>query len=183
MDKPTHKDRLVTAAALLFRRKGFHGVGVAEILAAANAPKGSLYHHFPNGKSDLALAAAEWASVGMLGIIDASFDGKPTVQDALTTLCFKLAKFFDLSEQWDGCPVSNILFEGPDNDAFRLCADSIFEAWCNRMVAHGTAMGMSDADMWKLAERFLLLLQGSWVMARARRNADIIRHLPEHLFT
>ena len=35
MQKETHKDRLVTAAALLFRRKGFHGVGVAEILAAA----------------------------------------------------------------------------------------------------------------------------------------------------
>jgi TetR/AcrR family transcriptional repressor of lmrAB and yxaGH operons len=176
MQKETHKDRLVTAAALLFRRKGFHGVGVAEILAAANAPKGSLYHHFPNGKSDLALAAATWASEGMLGIIDASFDGKTTVQDAVTTLCFKLAKFFDLSEQWDGCPVSNILFEGPDNDAFRLCADGIFGAWVDRLVAHGTALNMPDADMQMLAERFLLL-------ARARRNADVIRQLPAHLFT
>ena len=56
------KDRLIHAAATLFRTRGYHGVGLADVLADAKAPKGSLYHHFPNGKSDLALAAATWAS-------------------------------------------------------------------------------------------------------------------------
>ena len=55
--RPT-KDRLILAAATLFRTRGYHGVGLADVLAEAKAPKGSLYHHFPNGKSDLALAAA-----------------------------------------------------------------------------------------------------------------------------
>ena len=32
------------------RRKGYHGVGLNELLADANAPKGVLYHHFPGGK-------------------------------------------------------------------------------------------------------------------------------------
>ena len=41
------KDRLIRAAADLFRTRGYHGVGVADVLAAAHAPKGSLYHHFP----------------------------------------------------------------------------------------------------------------------------------------
>ncbi|MEM7631198.1 MAG: helix-turn-helix domain-containing protein [Pseudomonadota bacterium] len=82
------KDRLIRAAADLFRTRGYHGVGVADVLAAAHAPKGSLYHHFPDGKSDLALAAATWASDEMLRLIAASFDGAETFEAGATTLCY-----------------------------------------------------------------------------------------------
>jgi TetR/AcrR family transcriptional repressor of lmrAB and yxaGH operons len=47
------RERLITTAAALFREKGYHGTGLSEILAKANAPKGSLYHHYPAGKPDL----------------------------------------------------------------------------------------------------------------------------------
>jgi TetR/AcrR family transcriptional repressor of lmrAB and yxaGH operons len=51
--------RLIAQAVRLFQARGYHGVGVAEILAAAEAPKGSLYHHFPSGKAELAAAAVD----------------------------------------------------------------------------------------------------------------------------
>ena len=53
------KDKLAWTAAKLFQEKGYNGVGLTEILTTAGTPKGSLYHHFPNGKADLALEAAE----------------------------------------------------------------------------------------------------------------------------
>ena len=37
---------IIDAALPLFMKKGFTGVGLAEILAAANVPKGSFYHYF-----------------------------------------------------------------------------------------------------------------------------------------
>ncbi|MFY8043743.1 MAG: TetR/AcrR family transcriptional regulator, partial [Rhodoferax sp.] len=46
-------------------RKGYHGVGLTELLSAAQAPKGVLYHHFPGGKAELAVAAID-AVVGQL---------------------------------------------------------------------------------------------------------------------
>jgi TetR/AcrR family transcriptional regulator, lmrAB and yxaGH operons repressor len=45
------------AAVTLFRQRGYHGVGINDILVAAGAPKGSLYHHFPGGKDQLATEA------------------------------------------------------------------------------------------------------------------------------
>ena len=66
----TTRSRLVESAARLFRQKGYNGTGLSEVLEAARAPKGSLYHHFPKGKADLALAAADWTSDVVLRVID-----------------------------------------------------------------------------------------------------------------
>ena len=51
------RGRLIGAAAKLFQEKGYAATGLSEILDAASAPKGSLYHHFPGGKAELGAAA------------------------------------------------------------------------------------------------------------------------------
>lgn len=56
--QPT-RERILRAAIRLFQRRGYHGVGLTEILSEAHAPKGSLYHHFPDGKAQLAIAAVQ----------------------------------------------------------------------------------------------------------------------------
>ena len=53
----TTPDKLIDTMIDAMQRKGLHGVGLNELLAAADAPKGSLYHHFPNGKTELSVAA------------------------------------------------------------------------------------------------------------------------------
>lgn len=58
-EEPSTRDRLVQAATRLFRQRGYDGTGLTEILTEAGVPKGSLYHHFPEGKADLACAAAD----------------------------------------------------------------------------------------------------------------------------
>ena len=42
----TTKERILDAAEGLMLAKSFHSVGLNEILAAVNVPKGSFYHHF-----------------------------------------------------------------------------------------------------------------------------------------
>lgn len=178
--RPT-KDRLIFAAAHLFSDCGYHGVGLAEILAQAQAPKGSLYHHFPNGKSDLALASATWASDQMLLLIAASFEPADSFAEGAATLCHKLAKLFDCAGKWSGCPVSSTLFEGPDNAPFQRHAAHLFEGWISEVKYHGQRLGFSEDHAATLAQNFYILLQGGWQLARVRRNSDVIRALPELL--
>ncbi len=178
--RPT-KDRLIRTAADLFRNRGYHGVGLAELLAAAEAPKGSLYHHFPDGKSDLALAAATWSSDQMLRLIAESFEPADSFRAGATTMCYKLAKLFDLAGKWSGCPVSATLFEGPDNDAFHAHASHLFEGWIAEVDHHARRLGIPDAAARALAEQFYILLQGGWQLARVRRDSDVLRALPDHL--
>jgi TetR/AcrR family transcriptional regulator, lmrAB and yxaGH operons repressor len=55
-DAPDTRARILSAALRLFRKRGYHGAGLNDILEMANAPKGSLYHHFPDGKEEIGVA-------------------------------------------------------------------------------------------------------------------------------
>ena len=59
METTPTRTRLITAMADALQRRGLHGVGLNEILRDAQAPKGVLYHHFPGGKTELAVAAIQ----------------------------------------------------------------------------------------------------------------------------
>ncbi|HEX3545969.1 MAG TPA: helix-turn-helix domain-containing protein, partial [Mycobacterium sp.] len=50
---------LVDSAGLLFRRQGYAATGVNQILESAEVKAGSLYHHFPDGKQELAAAGVD----------------------------------------------------------------------------------------------------------------------------
>src|SRR5437870_1286615 len=55
---PSSRTRLIFTAMQLFAQKGYGATSVADVLQAANANSGSLYHFFP-GKQDLLLAVLE----------------------------------------------------------------------------------------------------------------------------
>ncbi len=178
----TTRDRLIRTAARLFREKGFHGTGLAELLKESRVPKGSLYHHFPNGKADLARAAADWASSGMLRIIEDAFRDAQDYQTGATTLCHKLAKFFDIEETWRSCPISSTLFDGIKNEIFRRHANEIFDQWALRVAHHAARLGLETEKAEQEAEALLIAIEGGWTMARARNNSDVLRRIPDHLF-
>ena len=54
--QPTHatKQRLLDVGMSLLLEQGYHGLGIQALLAAADTPKGSFYHHFAD-KEDFAL--------------------------------------------------------------------------------------------------------------------------------
>src|ERR1700682_2445420 len=56
---------LVDTAAVLFRRQGYAATGVNQILDTADVKGGSLYHHFPNGKQELAAAVVDSVGAGI----------------------------------------------------------------------------------------------------------------------
>ena len=49
----TPRDRMVEAALAGLQASGLAGAGINQVVAASGAPKGSLYHYFPGGKSQL----------------------------------------------------------------------------------------------------------------------------------
>ena len=181
-DEPSTSGKLVAAAAELFGRKGYHATGLAEILAATGLPKGSLYHHFPDGKAGLAMAAADWTATALIRIIDDAFAAAPTYRAGATHYCHKLARLFDITAHDDACPISVLLFDGPENAAFRAHAETVFQRLIEAVAAHARRFGMSDTVAREQAETLLITVEGGWTLARARQKSDVLRSLPMRLF-
>jgi TetR/AcrR family transcriptional repressor of lmrAB and yxaGH operons len=66
------RSRVLSAAQRLFRQRGYHATGLADILQLAGAPKGSMYHHFPGGKEAIGVCVIENITTGLLGLLAAS---------------------------------------------------------------------------------------------------------------
>src|SRR5204862_7998879 len=58
--------RMVRSAASLIRTRGVTGTSFSDVLADSGAPRGSIYHHFPEGKEQLAADAIKWTSERVL---------------------------------------------------------------------------------------------------------------------
>jgi AcrR family transcriptional regulator len=57
-EQTVHPDAIISAAATVFHRKGYHGATMADIAAEVDLTAGSLYHHFPS-KQDLLMAVLD----------------------------------------------------------------------------------------------------------------------------
>src|ERR1700749_2149274 len=53
------KQKMVQAARQLIRERGYNATALSDVLELSGAPRGSVYFHFPGGKTQLAMEAAE----------------------------------------------------------------------------------------------------------------------------
>ena len=77
------RERIVDASAELMRLQGYNATGIKQIVAAAKAPFGSIYHHFPGGKEQLGAEAVRASGKLYEDLIPAVFDPAPDLPTAV----------------------------------------------------------------------------------------------------
>src|SRR3954468_5028839 len=110
MATPT-RERIVPSSAELFRRQGFTGTGVKQIVAEASAPFGSLYHFFPRGKEQLGAEVIRSSGRLYLTLIDAIFEPAPDVARAVRDFFAGAAVTVRQSGYADACPIATVALE------------------------------------------------------------------------
>src|SRR6185369_3767560 len=66
------RERMVVSAALLIRERGAHATAIADVLEHSGAPRGSAYHYFPGGRTQLLCEAIDYAGEHIAGRIAAA---------------------------------------------------------------------------------------------------------------
>jgi len=149
--------RIVAACRVLFRRRGINAVGVAELAAAAQVSKRTMYQHFA-GKDDLIIAYLR------------SFEDDPENgperalgRSDLTPRARLLELFATLADDehpMRGCPFLNVAVELPDvaHPAHRLAAEHKLR-FSERLAELAREAGARDAT--RLGRRLALLYDGA----------------------
>lgn len=172
--RQTHRGRILRAALRLFQQRGYHGVGLTEILAEANAPKGSLYHHFPQGKAQLAIAAIEAVAADY----EAAFQAWRARGQSSAEIMRKLARVqahWLVHNAWRQAGLFAVLVQGyvPEAPELHETLASVYTRRHQLLVRALEEDGVADAR--GLATLALAALDGAMIQAAAARDARVLR--------
>jgi AcrR family transcriptional regulator len=170
------KGRIVDASAELFRRHGYTGTGVKQIVAAAGAPFGSLYHFFPGGKEQLGeeVIRTSGAMYGLL--IGAIFDPAPDVVTAVERFFAGAGETLVETDYADACPIATVALEvASTNDVLRQATADVFESWIAGGAERFEAAGIAADPARELTIAMLAALEGAFVLCRAMRTTEPLR--------
>ncbi|HEV7527562.1 MAG TPA: TetR/AcrR family transcriptional regulator [Solirubrobacteraceae bacterium] len=169
------KQRIVQRSAELFRRQGFAGTGVKQIVAEASAPFGSLYHFFPGGKEQLGEEVIRWSG-GVYGqLIDAFFTPGEDLVAATRNFFAAAALTVRESDYADACPIATVALEvSSTNEPMRQACADVFDGWVDGATARLAECGLSRKRSRALAFSMIASLEGAFVLARALRSTEPI---------
>jgi AcrR family transcriptional regulator len=172
-EKVSTRDRLVTATAELMRRQGYSATSVKQISVAAHAPIGSLYHHFPEGKPQIAAAALRTSGAAYAELLPLLLDEHDDLRAAVPAA---FAAAADTIEQADGLnmgPVAPVAGEIADSEpALRAVAAEVVGDWITRGTAYFTHRGLGEPEARELTLAVLSTLEGAFVLSRTLRSAE-----------
>ncbi|MEA2124437.1 MAG: hypothetical protein QOI80_1219 [Solirubrobacteraceae bacterium] len=152
------RDRMLLSTALLIRERGARATSIDDVLAHSDAPRGSVYHHFPGGREQLLREATEMAADYVVAQIERG-DDPVVVLDAL------------MEQLHPGCPVMAVAVE--DGTEAQAAAGVAFARWQDALERLGVPR-----------DRALLVIaavEGAIVMARAQKDTSPLDSVRDQL--
>jgi AcrR family transcriptional regulator len=167
------KDRIVNATAELFRRQGYTGTGLKQIVAEASAPFGSLYHFFPGGKEQLGAEVIRTSGRLYGQLIGIVFDPAPDVATGVKAFFAEAAQTLRETDYDDACPIATVALEvASTNEDLREATAEVFESWITATADRFADAGIPAKQARELAVFVLASLEGAFVLSRATRSTD-----------
>ncbi len=169
---PSPRERMIISAALLIRERGAHPTAIADVLEHSGAPRGSAYHYFPGGRTQLLCEAIDYAGEYIAAKIAQADSGV----DALDRLFADYRKQLLKTDFRAGCPVVAVSVEAGDPDKLDAAtpvierAAAAFSTWTDLIAARLISDGVSKERAAELAMLTTTSFEGAIVVSRASRN-------------
>jgi TetR/AcrR family transcriptional repressor of lmrAB and yxaGH operons len=172
----------VRAAATLFRRNGYAATGINEIADLAGAPKGSLYHYFPDGKDAIGEAAVRFAGKGLVVTMEKLEAEHKSASTMIQAYCRLLAGWMAKSGFKDGCPISTTLLESaPQSERIAQAGREAFAAWGAVIARALVRDGFSKAEARRLSMLAVSAIEGALILSRVEASAAPIEEVAKSL--
>ena len=159
------RGRIVDAAAELFRRQGYSGTGLKQVVVDAHAPFGSLYHHFPGGKRQLADEVIRAGGAFFEALVTAVYDEESNTEASVRAVFEGAAESLAATAFQDACPIATIALEvASTDDVLRRATADVFEQWTSALTER---LGNRQDAL-----AVLSALEGAFILCRAQRTVE-----------
>ena len=163
------REKMVLGAMRLLATNGLEGVSFSTVLESTGAPRGSIYHHFPEGKNQLIELAVERAGQYLLAAMETP---------ARTGAVEVVEHFFDIwrkvlhgSDFQAGCAVLAVTVATREPSLLRRARD-VFRAWQDRLTQQLAKGGLKPGHAKMMATVMITSVEGAMVLSRATRSSE-----------
>jgi AcrR family transcriptional regulator len=176
---------MIQSAAALIASRGLSATSFSDVLEQSGAPRGSIYHHFPDGKMQLAEDAIRWTSERVLEYLRAGKERTPA--EVLGRFIGMWRRVVLASNGRSGCGVAGVAVdsavgEGPLMDVVR----TIFRSWVDMLARQLEATGVPANRADSVALATLAGMEGALILCRAEGGtgpldavaSELVRLLP-----
>ncbi|MBT2469103.1 TetR/AcrR family transcriptional regulator [Streptomyces sp. ISL-66] len=176
------RDRLVRTASRLMQRGGYENTPVKQLVREAEATLGSLYHFFPGGKQELAVAAIHYGDEEFTELIRGGLRAHADPALAVEAVAVLLADALAASDWRDGCPVTTTALEtvGRIPELQTACAGA-FAHWQELVAAKLLASGHPEQEARDLAATVINTLEGAETSAQVTQSRTPLLVAGRHL--
>jgi len=177
------RDRMVRAAIELFGERGYAATSFADILERSAAPRGSIYHHFPGGKAELAAEALRRYTAASLGRLRR--DATAGVDVMIGDFVRYAREVLVAGDCRQGCPIAGVALDvGPDDPLAGAVGEAL-AAWRWALAEAMRRDGAPAARADSLATLVVAGVEGALLLARAARDpgplddvgAELLNHV------
>jgi len=173
-----HKDNLVQTAMRLFRQQGYASTGLQQVLAESGAPKGSLYHYFPNGKEALGEAAVKLAGDLMGQMLLRLAERHKQPRAFVKAYCDVIAGWMEESQFRSGCPIATTMLEtAPHSPRLTEAGMQAFDRWIDIVASVLARAGLSQKEARVRGQLLIATMEGALLMARMRQSTQPIKDI------
>ena len=166
------RQRLINAMQDLLQRKGFHGIGLSDVLAQAQAPKGVLYHHFPGGKVELAVVAIQSAVNNIISKLEQLRAMNESPLQVLSIWLDLAQKKLIKSGFQQGCPLATVALESTAEDrALRKTLDEGFNTIRSALAEMLAEAGMTTERASRFSTLIVSAYEGALLQSRVADSA------------
>jgi TetR/AcrR family transcriptional regulator, lmrAB and yxaGH operons repressor len=165
------RQRMVAAARDLMRERGLTSTAISDVLERSGAPRGSVYFHFPEGKTQLVVEAAGLHAEDQVTRIDAIADASGTAAEFVGAYVDSGRDGMVAAGYARGCAVAPLVNEGSAEPEAVVTASRVgFERMVGRLAERLTDFGLAPRDARELAEATVAGVEGAMITSRAFRS-------------
>ncbi|MGC2484768.1 MAG: TetR/AcrR family transcriptional regulator [Acidimicrobiales bacterium] len=174
------RDKMVQSAASLIGARGMNATSFSDVLADSGAPRGSIYHHFPEGKRQLTECAMRLTSEQVLEHLRAG--SEVTAEGVLVHFLSLFHHVVVASHARAGCAIAGVTIDVADDDDDLLAvAKDAFASWESLLSEQLFQVGVEQKRARAIAVTTIASVEGALILCRADGSVEPLTTIEEQL--
>ena len=176
------RDQIIATACDLLESQGFHATGLNQIVKESGAPKGSLYHYFPDGKDAIGEAAITRAGRAVADRIASGLAASDDAAEAVRSFVALVADRVEASGYRSGGPLTTVAMEtATTNERLNRACREAYSRLQGAFEAKLVQAGFPEVRARQLATFVTASIEGGIILCRTYHSGDPLRLVAEQL--